>query len=160
MCRVCQIEKTEASFQTHRATCKSCRKVQQTLWRKENQEHVNLKSKQWDQKNLEKSRQIKSHWREHNKEKVLLYSQQYRQTHKSQINARTSSRRKRVQQNTPFWADKTKIVDFYKNCPMGHHVDHIIPLRGKYVSGLHVHYNLQYLPANENMKKGNSFDRN
>jgi hypothetical protein len=58
---------------------------------------------------------------------------------------------------TPAWADLNKIVDIYKNCPPGHHVDHIIPLRAKNVSGLHVHYNLQYLPAIENMRKNNRF---
>jgi 5-methylcytosine-specific restriction endonuclease McrA len=57
----------------------------------------------------------------------------------------------------PLWSETEEIREFYKNCPEGHHVDHIIPLKGKIVSGLHVISNLQYLTAEENMKKGNRF---
>jgi hypothetical protein len=57
----------------------------------------------------------------------------------------------------PKWANLKKIMEIYVNRPEGYHVDHIIPLRGKLVSGLHVESNLQYLPALENMKKHNKF---
>lgn len=59
---------------------------------------------------------------------------------------------------TPKWADLNKIKDFYNNCPAGYAVDHIIPLKGKLVCGLHVENNLQYLTRKENSSKNNKFD--
>lgn len=56
---------------------------------------------------------------------------------------------------TPAWVNKDEIAEFYRACPKGFHVDHVIPLRGKTVCGLHVIGNLQYLPAIENVRKGN-----
>jgi len=69
--------------------------------------------------------------------------------------ARAILRIRRKEQAVPIWADEGAITTFYKNCPEGYHVDHIIPLNGKYVCGLHVVDNLQYLPAKENLTKSN-----
>ena len=62
-----------------------------------------------------------------------------------------ASRLKRV----PKWSETELITKFYENCPNEHEVDHILPLQGKLVSGLHVFGNLQYLPMIENRSKGN-----
>ena len=44
-----------------------------------------------------------------------------------------------------------------KETGVPHHVDHVIPLRGKNVSGLHVENNLAVIRWDENLRKGNKF---
>lgn len=60
-------------------------------------------------------------------------------------------------QRTPIWADLIKIKEIYKKCPINYHVDHIVPLQGELVCGLHVENNLQYLTATQNIEKSNKF---
>lgn len=73
--------------------------------------------------------------------------------------ARKYYRRKDVKDKTPKWVDLNAILAITAKCPPGHEVDHIVPLRGlidgRPVSGLHVPWNLQYLPIATNRKKGN-----
>jgi len=73
--------------------------------------------------------------------------------------AANSIRKRRVHElQTPNWANIEKINEIYRRRPEGHHVDHIIPLNGATVSGLHVENNLQYLTAEENLSKSNKYE--
>jgi hypothetical protein len=70
---------------------------------------------------------------------------------------RQAKYRAAVINRTPAWAEIGAIKAFYALCPEGYDVDHIVPLQGDLVSGLHVLKNLQYLPSKENNSKSNKF---
>jgi hypothetical protein len=79
-------------------------------------------------------------------------------------NARDSKRRASELRATPTWANLNQIKRVYELCKkvsdktgVEHHVDHIIPLQGKNVCGLHVEKNLAVVPARMNLTKGNTF---
>lgn len=72
--------------------------------------------------------------------------------------AKRAERRAAEKQQLPLWANRSAMAKIFARCPEGHHVDHVIPLRGRLVSGLHVEGNLQYLPASVNQRKHNKFE--
>ena len=63
--------------------------------------------------------------------------------------------RAQLLKQTPADADRKAILEFYKNCPSGYDVDHIIPISK---GGFHTLNNLQYLTASENRSKGNKLN--
>ena len=73
-------------------------------------------------------------------------------------NFKEAKRRAQQKKATPQWlTDKhwDQIKSIYAGCPKGSHVDHIVPLQGRDVRGLHVPWNLQILTAADNIAKGN-----
>ena len=79
--------------------------------------------------------------------------------------ARTRKRQAKQLQRTPVWDPNTHLIIakyqlaamLTKASGIEHHVDHIIPLQGKKVSGLHTFANLRVIPGSDNVKKSNSF---
>ncbi len=91
-------------------------------------------------------------------------SKRWAKNNKAEVNARTSVRRKRVRLATPRWANTFIIKEAYvaaaersRLTGVRHHVDHIVPLKGKNVCGLHVHWNLQIIPEAVNLVKSNHY---
>jgi len=100
------------------------------------------RSRKWYAQHKEQAKEQHRKWCQDNRTKVNSYASKYRATKLKAI---------------PLWADLEEIKDFYAKCPNGYVVDHIIPLQGKNVCGLHVSTNLQYLTQSENCQKGNKF---
>lgn len=101
-------------------------------------------------------------YRERNRDRLRERSRTFRRTDKGKAYSTKASkkRRDRIRQATPKWADKASIINYIKNCPLGFQVDHIIPIAGKIICGLHVLENLQYLPESGNKRKGVRLEQN
>lgn len=120
---------------------------------------------------LEKAKIKAALWREQNpehsgtKEAKKKYAQSVHGRTKK--NAHTAKRRAALIQRTPKWLtedDLWIIEQAYELAVLrteifgfGWHVDHIIPLQGKVVSGLHVPENLRVIPSKENLKKHSKY---
>ena len=134
---------------------------QTKAWREANKEKIKAYKKAWYEANKEKLLAQEKAWYKKNKEKVKAY----KQANKGKINALTAKRKASKLNRTPSWLTKedwNEIKDIYRMSKRRsevegilYHVDHIIPLQGKNISGLHVPNNLQILKARDNISKGN-----
>lgn len=92
---------------------------------------------------------------EHARKSSLAWAKKYPEKATAKVVKRKMVRLQRI----PPWANLKAIEAVYTIAKIaGFEVDHIVPLRGKLVSGLHVHYNLQLLTKTENARKGNRYE--
>ena len=161
-CNSCNTVKSLEEFYTSKATksgymykCKSCSKEAKKQWAAKNSKKVKVYNKKYSCK---KSR----------KEYMKKYMTKHQQENKAYWNTRNSKHRAAKLQRTPEWLTVDHlwmIEEVYELAQIrteatgvSHHVDHIIPLKGKLVSGLHVADNLQVLTAAENLSKNNRYE--
>lgn len=89
-----------------------------------------------------------------------MTNKEYQKNNKGKTVAKTKRRELSKINRTPPWLNKDQLIqieELTKQTNIKYHVDHIIPLQGKNVSGLHVPWNLQVIPASENLSKSNKF---
>jgi len=119
------------------------------------------KSSKWALLNRDKYLEHKTIANNKRKQKNQLYARSWRTLNPDKKNAQEAKRRADKLQRTPSWADFEEITMFYEvaevlsRSGVEFHVDHVLPLKGKTVSGFHVQNNLQVIPWHENLRKNN-----
>ena len=132
-----------------------CVQCEQARWKAAPKEAAAAKAKKWRKDNPEGQRNADLRYRTKHVDKIRALEKLRRQTHRTYFLAHNAKRRAAKLQATPAWADQKAIQHIYDTRPEGYHVDHIVPLQGRNVCGLHVENNLQHLPALENQRKSN-----
>jgi len=157
VCTSCSKNLPLSEFYTHkqgkfgkRSKCKSCYKTVIQGWKDKNPEKVHQYTMTSRGRNREGYRNSYNKWQAQNRDRK---------------NSKEARRRAYKLQASPEWMtekDKDDILAIYSLAKkfesifgIKYHVDHIVPLKGENVCGLHVPWNLQILPASINIRKSN-----
>lgn len=181
LCSACGKSKELTEFNRDRSRddglyvyCKDCRKE----YRQKNRDSISAYWKEYREKNRDDLKEYRQknrdsrlpYWKEYyekNRDRILAYTKEWKQENRTLVNSCASKSRAKRKSRSPTWAKvyTEQFADFFEKANklteetgVAHHVDHIIPLIHESVSGLHVPWNLQVLPAKENISKGNKWD--
>lgn len=181
ICKTCHNVKSQKWFAKNpiktRKYRKKCREQQIEKYRKKGREYWTLRpdylkrqNKQRRENFKQKDSQKRKEYYKTNQEKLKNYSKDWRKENPSKVLAQTSKRRAARIEATPPWLSKEHLAEIEEMYILAKElswlfegekleVDHIIPLQGKYVRGLHVPWNLQLLSEKMNRKKYNNWKK-
>jgi 5-methylcytosine-specific restriction endonuclease McrA len=145
--------------------CKQCEKIRKAV-NKERDKPIKAANYQANRDKIIAEKKV---YQEINKSHIKAYMKTWRITNAAKCAASTAKYQASKLNATPAWLTKEQLAqirEFYvlakelqwlsdPTDPL--EVDHIVPLQGENVSGLHVPWNLQILPESLNIKKSNKF---
>lgn len=180
-CKVCSKQYANTSGKAYREKHSKHLAAESKRWREENRDHwLQLKresyaknrdeylryGREYYYRNRDSMIEYAIRYREANGVSVKEYMKQWRQENKDKCREYCMMRYAAIRQAVPPWyhQERDDIVKLYaqarektEQTGVLYEVDHIVPLRGKTVSGLHCLANLQILTKEENNKKKNKF---
>ena len=152
--REAQLIKKRKYFADNRSDILARQKPYMTAWRRENRLYLNEYDKNYRKENKDSYDSY-----------IKPYLRQWQKDNKDIVNAKGAEHRANKINASPSWRNKETIKGFYKKAQgltketgVLHHVDHIVPLKGINVCGLHCEANLEVLTSTENLSKGNKFN--
>ena len=154
-CRLCKRHCDKQYYQDN------SNQVKQTVakYRAKNPEKVSQVKKDWYELHKEHVVQKSKKWAEINPQKMRQSRKKYNSLNDGKKNALLAKYRATKIQATPPWFEKDLVeIVYIKANEWGFAVDHIIPLQGKNVCGLHCWANLQLLDPLLNSSKGNRIE--
>jgi 5-methylcytosine-specific restriction endonuclease McrA len=153
--------------------CIVCHKADNLARKAKNRSDAKFKAaelaykKQYRERTVAERAAYMAQWRDANRDRIAKYSKEYRHANKALYNFLCQKRKIDLMNRTPKWLtddDKWLMSEAYdvavkrtELTGVEWHVDHIIPLRGKTVSGLHVPLNLRVITWQENQRKTNKY---
>lgn len=171
-CSQCGVLKEDSAFGKDaqkktglRPQCKLCRSIQRMIQYALNPEPHKERTAAFRKAHPGYGREAMNKWYMNNKPLAFERAKKWSDDNPAKRAEISMRRRAKQLTATPAWANIKKIQAFYELARqlsivtgIKYNVDHIIPLLGKKVSGLHVENNLQILEAVANIKKGNKYD--
>jgi hypothetical protein len=174
ICNTCKELKDYELFDKHpghstgrKSQCKACKSLRNKARYQANRDEILAQVKAWRKANPDKVKAISKDWYEANKDRHKANTKGWKKTNSGVAASHTAKRRNAKIQRTPPWLSKEQYAEIEKyyaeamrlTQTLGelYTVDHIIPLQGKTVSGLHVPWNLQVMKGSENFQKNNKF---
>lgn len=177
ICGKCKLEKdlseyyqsknSKSGYQSYCKNCSKNRNEYMKRYRELNNEKIKISQKQWYSENRENQLVKFQEYYNDNVDSIKDKHKAHYENNKYLYLHYSKKRKNSIKRAIPSWLDEgleLQIKEIYKlaaeKSKTGtiYHVDHIVPLNGKNVCGLHVPWNLQVITAEENLRKSNKHD--